>query len=522
MAKKNKRGAGKTAALPSELLNEVASTGDGRDITRPYVLELQQPRDPKLWGVVDWGVYERIRKDDQVKSCMEQRIRAVVSRDWDVLPGDENDPRSVEAAEAMTDTLERIGWDLVTEKMLWASFYGISVGELNWGSLDGLLDWVPGAKTRAIHVRHARRFRFDKDDRLRLLTRAAPNGELLPDRKFWVVRAGGTDDDQVYGEGLAEWLYWPTLFKRNGVRFWNIFLDKFSVPTAKGTYPRGSTQKDIDKLLVAIQAIANDSGFAIPAGMDVELLHLAQSGADFAAVCRYMDACIAKIILSQTMTTDNGSSRAQGEVHADVKLEVVKADADLLADSFNSGPSRWWTDLNYGPDVASPKVVRIVEEEDDLKKAADTDAVLADLGWVRTEESFKDRYGDGYERKAPATTAPAGATVPANPAANDDAPVIEDAPADPAIALAEQAARLDRDDIDGAVDAMMADEGWTASAAAMIAPLVDRLRRAGSVEDAIATLEAAAADDAAEKLAQRMARATFAAQVQALTGSEPH
>ena len=138
MAKKNKRGAGKAAALPPELLNEVASTGDGRDITRPYVLELQQPRDPKLWSVVDWGVYERIRKDDQVKSCMEQRIRAVVSRDWDVLPGDENNPRSVEAAEAMTDTLERIGWDLVTEKMLWASFYGLSVGELNWGSLDGL------------------------------------------------------------------------------------------------------------------------------------------------------------------------------------------------------------------------------------------------------------------------------------------------------------------------------------------------------------------------------------------------
>ncbi|WP_254558843.1 phage portal protein family protein, partial [Salmonella enterica] len=92
-----------------------------------------------------------------------------------------------------------------------------------------------------------------------------------------------------------------------------------AVPTAKGIYPRGPAQKDIDKLLAAIQAIANDSGFAIPAGMDVELLTLAQSGADFQAVCRYMDGAIAKVILSQTMTTDNGSSRAQGEVHADVK-----------------------------------------------------------------------------------------------------------------------------------------------------------------------------------------------------------
>ncbi|MDQ1229306.1 DUF935 domain-containing protein [Sphingomonas sp. SORGH_AS_0879] len=520
MAKKNKRGGGKAVALPADLSMEIASTGDGRDITRPFVQELQQPRDPKLWGATDWGVYERIRKDDQVKSCMEQRIRAVVSREWDVLPGDEEDARSVEAAQAFKETLERVGWDLVTEKMLWASFYGISVAELNWGALDGLLDWVPGEKCRAIHVRHARRFRFDRNDRLRLLTRAAPQGEPVPDRKFWVVRAGGTDDDQVYGEGLAEWLYWPTLFKRNGVRFWNIFLDKFSVPTAKGTYPRGSTAKDIDKLLAAIQAIANDSGFAIPAGMDVELLTLAQSGADFAAVCRYMDGCIAKIILSQTMTTDNGSSRAQGEVHADVKLEVVKADADMLSDSFNAGPARWWTDLNYGPDVASPMLVRIVAEEDDLKAAADTDKTLAELGWVRTDESFKDRYGDGYVRKAETAPVDRGGTAPvpgAPPAANDDA-----VPVDPAVALAEPAIRADRDDIDDAVDAIMADEGWTGDAAAMIAPLVARLRAAGSVEDAIAMLESAAADRAAERLAERVARASFAARVQALTGSEAH
>ena len=170
------------------------------------------------------------------------------------------------------------------------------------------------------------------------------------------------------------------------------------MPTAKGTYPRGSSQGDIDKLLGALQAIANDSGFVVPEGMAVELLHLAQSGADFGAVCRYMDASIAKIILSQTMTTDNGSSRSQGEVHADVKLEVVKADADLLSDSFNTGPARWFTDLNFGADVAAPNVVRIVEEEDDLKDAADTDEVLTRVGWRRTEESFKDRFGDGYER----------------------------------------------------------------------------------------------------------------------------
>ncbi|HEU4958997.1 MAG TPA: DUF935 family protein [Sphingomonas sp.] len=389
-------------SFPADLAGEIATTRDGRDITRPWVQELEQPRDRRLLGVADWGIYERVRRDDQVKSCMQQRISAVVSRDWDVIPGDDKDPRSIAAAEALKDNLQAIGWDRRTEKMLWAPFYGFAVAELCWAPHNGLIGWS------AIKVRHARRFRFDQDGRLRLLTIANMSGEILPDRKFWTVTAGGTDDDTTYGEGLAEALYWPTWFKRNGVGFWNTFLDKFAVPTAKGTYPRGSTQKDIDKLLAALKAIANDAGFVVPEGMAVELLQLAQRGADFETLCRYMDGAIAKIVLSQTMTTDNGSSKAQGQVHADVKLEVVKADADLLSDSFNAGPARWFTDLNFGADVASPIVVRIVEEEDDLKEAAETDEILSRIGWRRTEESFKDRYGDGYERAEPSRSANPG------------------------------------------------------------------------------------------------------------------
>ena len=68
---------------------ELAGTGDGRDITRPWIAELEQPRDPRLAHSTDWGVYDTIRKDDRVKAVMEQRVRAVVAQDWDVLPGDD-------------------------------------------------------------------------------------------------------------------------------------------------------------------------------------------------------------------------------------------------------------------------------------------------------------------------------------------------------------------------------------------------------------------------------------------------
>ncbi|WP_336973485.1 phage portal protein family protein [Sphingobium aromaticiconvertens] len=431
------RTAARTAgvARPSpELQQEIATTRDGRDITQPWVRGLREAKDPMLASAVDWGAYDRVFNDDQVYSTMQQRISAVVSRDWTVIAGDDQDPRSVKAADAFDRTLKRLPWDRITRKMLMATFYGYSVSELMWAPRDGLFDIV------GIKVRHARRFRYDAENRLRMLTPTNMQGEILPERKFWVNAVGAADDDQPYGQGLAYWLYWPTLFKRNGIRFWNIFLDKFGTPTAKGTYPRGSQPAEINKLLLALQAIATDSGFVVPEGMAVELLSAAKSGtADFHQLCTYMDAAIAKIVLSQTMTTDNGSSRSQSETHAGVKLEVVKTDADDQTDSFTNGadgqggPARWWTDWNFGTDVAAPIVRRTVEEEEDTQKTATIDKTLGDMGWVRTADSFNDTYGDGYVRRddpdAPSGSMPA----PTPPAIGKDgkpAIPINDNPAD--------------------------------------------------------------------------------------------
>lgn len=416
-----------TRVSKAVLTGEIATTHDGRDITRPWIHGLQQPRDPRLLGSVDWGVYDRIHEDDQVMSTFQQRRRAVISHSWSVLPGQDDDARAVEAAERFGETIDRLGWDRISDKMLFAILNGISIAEVIWESRGGLID------IGEIRVRHARRFRFDADNRLRLLTTAGGFGEVMPDRKFWVLTMGGSDDDERYGRGLAEWLYWPTLFKRNGIRFWNIFLDKFGSPTALGKFRPGTSQADINKLLGALQAIATDSGIAVPEGMAIELLGVARSGtADFEKLVRYMDEAIAKVVLSQTMTTQDGSSLSQAQVHAGVKLEVIKADADLLSDSFNGSVARWWTDLNYGPDVPSPRLMREVEEEADTKAQAETDTALKQLGWERTDESFTDTYGEGYVRvKAAKPEAPDDGDADPDAGADPDGEGDDDAPPDP-------------------------------------------------------------------------------------------
>ncbi|WP_449423647.1 phage portal protein family protein, partial [Rhodanobacter lindaniclasticus] len=56
------------------------------------------------------------------------------------------------------------------------------------------------------------------------------------------------------------------LFKRNGLKFWLIFLEKFGMPTGVGKYDATATDGEKAKLLQAVRAIQTDSGMIIPKG----------------------------------------------------------------------------------------------------------------------------------------------------------------------------------------------------------------------------------------------------------------
>lgn len=267
------------------------------------------------------------------------------------------------------------------------------VAEVIWQISDnGLLSF------KDILVRRRHRFRFDTDGNLRLITRDQPGGRLLPDRKMWTFSTGADNDDQPYGMGLAHWLYWPCLFKREGIKFWMMFLDKFGSPTPVGKYPQNATQKEKEQLLAATQAFQQESGIIIPEGMMLELIEATRGGrVDYAVQYNAMDAAISKVVLSQTMTTDSGSSLSQSQTHEGVRDDVVEADATEICDSFNRGPARWITEYNF-PMAQIPEVRFITEDSEDLNMAADRDLKLDQLGYPPTENHIQETYGEGYQK----------------------------------------------------------------------------------------------------------------------------
>jgi phage gp29-like protein len=370
------------------LMREVSSAGEGRDITRPFIAasSLLVPQDPVLQGRGgDYTLYEDLLRDDQVASAFQQRRLAVTSAEWGVVPGDER-KESQKAADHLREMLLNIGWDRITDKMLYGLFYGYGVAECLWerqGSRVELADIV---------VRKQRRFAFDNKGNLVLRLVSDHQGELLPEKKFWHFSAGADNDDEPYGLGLAHWLYWPVYFKRNGIKMWSIFMDKFGMPTAKGSYPANATVEENS----ALRAIHTDSGIIVPENMQVELIEASRGGnVSYENFLDRMNRAIAKVVLSQTMTIEADGGQFKAQVQKSVRDEVLRRDASLISNSFNSSVVCWLTGWNY-PDAALPRVWRRISDENDLRPRAERDKMLFDMGFRPSISYIQETYGEGW------------------------------------------------------------------------------------------------------------------------------
>lgn len=374
---------------------EAAASGEGRDITRGFLdgLRIAPVEDRVLIerGGGDYRLYDDVLRDDTVRAAVNQRIHGVIARPWEVRPGG---GRAIDraAADLLREDLDRIEFDRITAEMLSGVFYGFSVAEAIWE--------IAGRRVRLadLRVRQRRRFAFDGAGRLRLRTlENAYPGELMPERKFWVARFGADHHDAPYGLGLAHYLYWPVWLKRNAVKFWAVFLEKFGTPTAIGKYPPQTTEEEKTKLLSVLEAVQCDAAVVIPEGMTAELIEAKRSGtADHAAFVAAMDRAVLKVCLGQTATVEGTSGALGGEGERErVKDAILKADSDILSAGFNRTIAAWLTEWNF-PGAAPPQVWRVFTDED-LDLRAKRERTIFDMGYRPTLRSVSETYGGEWE-----------------------------------------------------------------------------------------------------------------------------
>ncbi len=386
--------------------NEIATLEKDIDLFSGYLTNLPNPdKVLRLECGGDIRVYDDIGRDARVASVLRTRSLAVIGREWEIVPASD-DAQDGRIADYVKQAFLAFPFDLARRAILRGGVLkGYAVSEIMWEVSEGDV-WINAMKPRA-----QRRFVFDMDENLRLLTRDdmifGQNLTAQYPRKFQRFTFGD-EPETPYGVGLGRELYWPWWFKKNDIKFWLTFCDKFGGPTSVGKYPSGTSKGDQDKLLDAAAAIQNEAAVIIPEGMSLELLEAARSGSidTYESLAAFMNDEITISVLGQSGTTQGTPGKlGDEESQENVRLDLVKADADALCEALNPQVIRWLVDYNFPGHGRYPKMWIRCDKEENLKAKAERDEILSRLVPIPHRYVY-ETYGIPAPEKGEAATAP--------------------------------------------------------------------------------------------------------------------
>ncbi len=384
--------------------------------------------------------------------------------------------------------------------------------------------------------RDARFFQLDRLTlrNLRLAVDGSIEGEELPEAKF-LRHMPRTKLGLPLRRGMARPAAWGYLIQQFTLQDWAAFSEVYGMPLRVGKYNASASGADKRTLLKAVASIANDAAAIIPAGMDIEFHEVngTNGAAVFGGLLEYIDKQISKLVVGQTMTSDDGSSLGQAKIHNEVRLDILRADCKQLAATINRDLIRPFVDLNFGPQERYPLIQLPVPDPEDVAALATALGTLVPLGLKVKQAEIREKIGLSDPADDDDLLTAPSAAPPAEPEPNEPAPSAgkqpktekpEDVKAKVAALsaivsdhkracrcgactslLAAEAGEPDAlDRVEALFAAAMSD--WEAMANPIVAPIAEIIEKAGSFEEALKMLETNRPD--ASKLADRLGRLT--------------
>jgi phage gp29-like protein len=172
----------------------------------------------------------------------------------------------------------------------------------------------------------------------------------------------------------------------------------FGLPFRWVNYDPAAPQATVDAICSMLERMGSNAWAAFPAGTTLELKEAAQAG-DNSPQGDMLDRAEKQmdlLILGQTLTSDvskHGGSRALGEVHADVRTEVIQAAGNFAAGVLNAQLVRSILLLNCGEDSEAPEFRPVPKKEQDALANAQRDSTLLGDGVPMPRAWFYKRHG---------------------------------------------------------------------------------------------------------------------------------
>jgi phage gp29-like protein len=325
--------------------------------------------------------------DSHLESVWSIRCSAASGAEWFMAAGDEG-RREQEAADAFAAELKDMDIPRIIEEMMDAVAYGYSPLEIVWAAKEGRwgIENIVGKPPQW--------FEFNPDNKL--VFRIGVTGrEELPENRFLLV-SHRPSYANPYGDKVFSKCFWPVTFKRNGWRWWTVFVEKYGGAFAYGKYPVNASAEFKRELLTALEKMIADAAAIVPEGSEITIASAADKNGSSEIHTNYIkmaNAEISKAVLGQTLTTEIGDvgSYAAAQAHNEVRRELAAADRRRISAAFNR-LAAVYTFYNFGSETAPP-LFTFVEDEDLQTGRAERDIKLHQIGW-RPKKSYVAReYG---------------------------------------------------------------------------------------------------------------------------------
>lgn len=314
--------------------------------------------------------HDIIEMDPDLRSKINDRIESVSGCDWVVMSGGDDKPSELAAAELNYRLQNQIKFRSYLTHQLTAVAYGYAPTNMVWDLEEGIVvpvDFVNPA---------ARRFASPSVERANeiWLSDYGTNKLIALEPGLWSVSTyRNILGRNPFAAGLmrsgAVW----AMFKRWGVRGWQIFADMFGIPLALGYYEEGASPASRQALEDAVRAIGQD-GFAVLSALTEVVVKETARGGDSSTVypqlIKLCEEQIAKLFTGGTLNTDVagvGSYNA-ASVHESRSYAQKCYDAQMLQETFTATIARTFNQWN-GYDRAAPPRLKIKIRRDALQWA---------------------------------------------------------------------------------------------------------------------------------------------------------
>ncbi len=362
-------------------------------------------------------------RDGVLGSHLATRKAGVARADFDIVPDEAAPKGGRDKAEKAADLCREIvggiaGLRDARKGLLDAIGKGFAVREIEWDTTS-----VPGQwRVARLLYRPQRHFTLAGDGET-LMIRGDTSGDeplAMAEHKF-IVHVVRSQDGYLWRAALMRRCVSAFIVRHYGWADWLAYAEVYGMPPRiaylKESVPWDSTEAK--QLWNAVKALGHDYAAIVREGNRMEMMQLrAGEGRIFERLLGKADTELTLAIMGQLLTSggEGGGSRALGQVHNQVRHDLIEDDAEGFDETMRDQLLTPITRLNLGLDHPVPVWHTIVDRPEDLRAKAETYGILADhdvpipLRQVRAEFNI-DEPQDGEELMQAARRGPDAAPV---------------------------------------------------------------------------------------------------------------